>query len=268
MGTWKTSHPGVRPPSEIRADGHGERRLTRALGHHRKQQRLNQRVRRALWLGTRKPTYLQQAHRKLRQQPQQTDQPSNTRPLSLFYATPTFEALMIVLHQPPMSIPLDPLPGLFERRGGHRREQDPFQWFFSVGSLLFPDAHDPNCQGFLARSRLMAGWQERHLTKGQLQLGRTCWVPMSGWHLERTARLARKGSCEIQSILDLFLALLHTPILGRSYQKVGLCGLTGFCRRGTYPPPDLPHAPRRFPQQASQWSGPGVSRHRFRALLA
>ncbi len=70
MGARKTSHPGVRPPSEIRADGHGEGRLTRALGHHRQQQRLNHLMSRALWLGTRKSTYLHQAHRQWGQQPQ------------------------------------------------------------------------------------------------------------------------------------------------------------------------------------------------------
>src|SRR5438132_13889868 len=28
MGAWKTSHPGGRPPSEIRAHRHGQRRVT------------------------------------------------------------------------------------------------------------------------------------------------------------------------------------------------------------------------------------------------
>src|SRR5438128_2072853 len=96
-------------------------------------------------------------------------------------------------NQPPMSIPLDPLPGLFKRRGGNRGQQDPFQWLLSIFRLLFPDANDPHRHGVLARSRGISWWQERHLPKGKLQLGRTCLAPMAGWNLERTARLARPG---------------------------------------------------------------------------
>ena len=68
MGAWKTSHPGVRPPSEIRAHRHGGRRLTRALGQYCRQQRINHLVSRALWFGTRVATDLQQAHGKRGQQ--------------------------------------------------------------------------------------------------------------------------------------------------------------------------------------------------------
>src|SRR5258708_2350334 len=182
---------------------------------------------RALWLFTSIPTYLQQAHRQRGQQPQQTDQTINALQLPFLNTTPTFEALMIVLNQPPMLIPVDPLPGLFKRRGGNRGQQDPFQRLLSFWSLLFPNANDPNRHGVLACSRLIAGWQERHLPKGKLHLGRTCLVPMSGWNLKRTAGLARKGSGTRQRIRDLFFVLLHTPILGRPHQKVGLCGLTG-----------------------------------------
>jgi len=128
-------------------------------------------------------------------------------------------------NQPPMPIPVDPLPGLFKRRGGNRGQQDPFQRLLSFGSLLFPHANDPNHHGVLACTRLIAGWQERHLPKGQLHLGRTCLVPMSGGNLERTAGLARPGPCASQSIADLFLALLHTPILGVTHQKVRLGGM-------------------------------------------
>src|SRR5258708_29647656 len=138
---------------------------------------------------------------------------------------------MIVLNQPPMPIPVDPLPGLFKRRGGNRGQQDPFQRLLSFWSLLFPNANDPHRHGVLARSRLIAGWQERHLTKRQLELGRTPFTTMPGWNLKRTARLARKGSGTRQRIRDLFFVLLHTPILGRPHQKVGLCGLTGLKER-------------------------------------
>ena len=57
--------------------------------------------------------------------PEPPYQAINARPLPLFDATATFEAVMIVLHQPSMSIPLDPLPGLYKRGGGHRGHQDP-----------------------------------------------------------------------------------------------------------------------------------------------
>src|SRR6266704_3150143 len=113
--------------------------------------------------------------------------------------------------QPPMPIPVDSLPGLFERRGGHRREQDPFQWFFSFGSLLFPDANDPHRQRLLARARRVSRWQERQLPKGQLELRRTPRVTMPSRNLERTARLARPGPCLRQRVADLVFALLHTP---------------------------------------------------------
>src|SRR6266487_4099493 len=212
-------------------DSHRSRRLSRALGHYRQQQRLNHLVSRALGLGTRIFTDLHQAYGKWGQQPQQADQPVNGLQLPFFNAAPTFEALMIVLHQPSMSIPLDPLPGLFKRRGGYRGHQDPFQRLLAFGSLLFPDANDPHRHGVLARSRLMARWQERHLPKGKLQLGRTCWVSMSGGNLEWTAGLTRKGACTLQRIGDLCFVLLHTPILGRSHQKVGLGRLTGLKER-------------------------------------
>ncbi len=109
MGTRKTSHPGVRLLSEIRADSHRGRRVSRALCHHRQHQRLKHLVSWALGFGTRVSTDLQQAYGQRGQQTQQADQTVNGRPLPFFNATATFEALMIVFHQPPMSIPLDPL---------------------------------------------------------------------------------------------------------------------------------------------------------------
>ena len=45
---------------------------------------------------------------------------------------------------------------------------------------------------------------------------------MPGRNLERTACLARPGSCLRQRIADLVFARLHAPILGCSYQKVRL----------------------------------------------
>src|SRR5207248_10601443 len=59
------------------ADVHRGRRLSRTLGHHRQQQRLNHLVSRTLWFGTRIPTDLHQAYGKRGQQTQQTDQTVN-----------------------------------------------------------------------------------------------------------------------------------------------------------------------------------------------
>ncbi len=63
MGAWKTSHPGGLPPSEIRPHRHSQRRLTSALGQHGKPQRLNQRVRGALWVFPSAGTHLRTAAR-------------------------------------------------------------------------------------------------------------------------------------------------------------------------------------------------------------
>src|SRR5260221_5501054 len=161
---------------------HSDRRLTAALGQDRKHQRINDLRSRALWCFTSARTHLQQAHGKRGQQPQQTDQAINRLQLPLLNATPTFQALVIVLDQPPMSIPIDPLPGLFKRRGGNRGQQDPFQRLLGISRLLFPDAHDPHRHGVLARSRGISWWQERHLTKRQLELGRTPLATMPGWN--------------------------------------------------------------------------------------
>jgi len=178
------------------------------FGQDREHERLNHLVSRALWVFTSGGTYLQQAHSKRGQQTQQAYQASNRGPLSLLNATPTFEALMIILDEPTMPIPVHPLPGLFERRGGDRGEQNPFQRLLSFRGIFFPDAHDPHGQGVLARSWLMARWQERHLTKGKLQLGRTRRMTMPSRNLERTTRLAGPGARLRQRIGDLFLAHL------------------------------------------------------------
>jgi len=209
------------------ADGHRGRRVSRALGYHRKHQRLNHLVSWALWFGTRVATDLQQAYGQRGQQTQQAYQAVNTLQLSLFNATPTFETLVIVLGQPTMPIPVHPLPGLLERRGGHRGQQDPFQRLLAIWCLLFPDANDPRRHGIFAHSRLMAWGQERHLTKGKLQLGRACWVSMPGGNLKGTTRLTWPGPCSIQRIADLVFALLDAPILSCSHQKVRLRRLTG-----------------------------------------
>src|SRR6266849_7089214 len=248
------------------ADGHRGRRVSRALGHHRQHQRLNYLVSRALWLRTRERPDLQQAHRQRGQQSQQTDQTINGLQLPLLNTTATFEALMIVLNQPAMLIPVDPLPRLFERGGGHRGQQDPFQRLLAFWSLLFPDANDPHGQGLLARSRLMAWGQERHLTKGNLELGRTSFVTMPGWNLERTARLARPGSGTIQSMRELFFALLDAPILGRSHQKVRLRRLTGLKEREHIRTPisDMhPHACRLRCPNALHLAYPDIGFARF-----
>ena len=132
-------------------------------------------------------------------------------PLPFLDATPTFETLVIVLDKPPMPIPVHPLPRLFERRGRDRGKPQPFQGLLGISRLLFPNANDPHGQRLLARSRLIAGWQERHLTKGKLEVGRMPRVTMPSRNLERTVRLARPGSCLRKLILDLFLALLYAP---------------------------------------------------------
>src|SRR6266700_1206658 len=212
-------------------DSHRSRRLSRALGHYRQQQRLNHLVSRALGLGTRIFTDLHQAYGKWGQQPQQADQPVNALQLPFFHATPTFDALMIVLHEPALSIPRDPLPGLFQRCGGPRGHQDPFQRLLASGSLFFPDANDPHRHGVLARSWLIAWGQERHLPTVKLQLGRTCLAPMSGWNLKWMTGLTRPRSCLRQRVRDLCFILLHPPILGRSHQKVRLGRLTGLKER-------------------------------------
>src|SRR5207247_1494787 len=142
--------------------------------------------------------------------------------LPLLNATPTFEALMIVLDQPPMPIPVHPLPRLFERGGGHRGQQQPFQRLLAFWSFLFPHTNDPHRQRLLARSWLMTRWQERHLPKGQLELCTPLLMTMPSGKLQHTARLARKGAGLRQRIRDLFLAFLHAPILGGSHQKVRL----------------------------------------------
>jgi hypothetical protein len=135
-------------------------------------------------------------------------------------APATFEAVMIVLHQLARSIPLDPLPGMFKRRGGQRGEPDPFQRLLSRCHLFFPDADDPHRQRLLARSRGVSRWQERHLTKGKLKLGRTPQASMLCKNLERAAGLAGPGSRPRQCITHLFLARLYTPILHGPHQKV------------------------------------------------
>ena len=208
------------------AQRHGGRQLTTTLGQDRKHQRINHLVSRALWVFTSGRTYLQQAHGKRGQQTQQAYQAVNTLQLPLLDATPAFETWVIVLDQPSMPIPVHALPRLFERGGRDRGQQDPFQRLLSFWSRLFPDTNDPNRQGLLARSRLMARWQERHLTKGKLEPGRTPLMTMPSWNLERTARLARPGPCAHQRIRDLFFALLDAPILGRSDQKLRLRRLT------------------------------------------
>ena len=80
-----------------------------------------------------------------------------------------------------------------------------------VFRLLFPDTSNPHVQGLLACAWLVAGWQERHLPKGKLQLGRTRLATMPGGNLDQTARLARKGAGLRQRTADLVFALLHAP---------------------------------------------------------
>jgi hypothetical protein len=81
-------------------------------------------------------------------------------------------------------------------------------------------------KGSLLARGACARWQERHLPKGKLQLGRTRRMTMASRNLERTTRLAGKGPCLRQRIADLFLAFLYASILGRTYQKVRLRRLT------------------------------------------
>src|SRR6266516_4446272 len=141
------------------AHRHGQRRPASALGQHGQHHRLNYLVSRALWVFPSAGTHLQQAHGQRGQQTQQAYQAINGLQWPLLNATPTFKALMIVLDQPLMPIPVHSLPRLFERRGGNRGQQDPFQRLLAFWGLLFPHTNDPHRQRLLARSWLMAGWQ-------------------------------------------------------------------------------------------------------------
>src|SRR2546423_3764599 len=84
--------------------------------------------------------------------PKPPDQTVNARPLPFFHAIPTCEALVIVLDQPTVSIPVHPLPGLFKRRGRNRGKIHPFQRLLGISRLFFPDANDPHGQRLLAGS--------------------------------------------------------------------------------------------------------------------
>src|SRR5215469_6454961 len=149
-GSVPDSHPGVPLPSEIRAHRHGGRRLPTALGQDGKHQRLNDLVSRTLWIFTLQRTDLQQAYSQRRQQAQQAHQAVNRLQLPVLNATATFQALLIVLRQPAVPIPVHPLPGLFERGGRDRGKPDPFQRLLAYGSLLLPDADDPHVHGVAA----------------------------------------------------------------------------------------------------------------------
>jgi hypothetical protein len=85
--------------------------------------------------------------------PESPDQAVNRSPLPFFHATPALKAVVILLDQPPMPIPVYTLPCLFERRRGDRGKPHPFQQPFGISRLLFPDANDPHGQGLLAHSR-------------------------------------------------------------------------------------------------------------------
>jgi hypothetical protein len=165
----------------------------------------------ALWHFAGTGTHLQQAYSKRGQPAQQAHQAVNTLPLPFFEAASAFEALMIVLDQPTVPLPVHALPGLFERRGGHRGQQKPFPCFLTFWSLLLPHTDDPNGEGIFACSWLIARGQEGHLINGHLDLGRTCFVPLSSGNVQRTALLARPRAGASQSLVDLFLAALYAP---------------------------------------------------------
>ena len=169
--------------------------------------------------------------------PEPPHQTVNRGPLPLLNATPAFQAWMIVLDQPPMPIPVHALPRLFERRGGDRGQQDPFQRLLAFRCLLFPHTNDPHRQRLLARSRLLAWWQERQLPKGQLELRPALLMTMPSGKLQHMARRARKGAGLRQRRANLFLAFLHAPILGRSHQKVRLRRATRLEEREHIRPP-------------------------------
>ena len=105
---------------------------------------------------------------------------------------------------------------------GSEVEPEPFQRRLPIWGLLFPDPNDPHCHWFLARSRLLTRGQERQRPTGELELSRTPRMSMPGWQLERTARLARPGPGLGQRIADRCVVALHTPVLGRPDQKMGL----------------------------------------------
>ena len=134
----------------------------------RKHQRLNHFVSRTLFSSRAEPRTCNKRTASGDSKPEPPDQAVNRLQLPFFHATATFEALVIILDQPPMPIPVHTLPCLFECRGGDRGQQDPFQRLLGISRMLFPDADDPQGQGLLACSRLIAWWQECHLTKGKL----------------------------------------------------------------------------------------------------
>lgn len=97
--------------------------------------------------------------------PEPPDQAVNGLQLPLFDATPTFQALVIILDQPPMPIPVHALPRLFERRGGNRGHQQPFQRFLSALRACSSQTRMTHTlKGSLPVRGACAWWQERHLT--------------------------------------------------------------------------------------------------------
>ena len=194
----------MRPPSEIRAHRHGQRRGCQcALANTASIARLNQRVRRvALGLPEHRhaPAYRRTARGDNR--PGHPYQAINARPLPLFDATATFEAVMRVFHQTSMSIPLDPL-GILVQASWWA------PWVTKIPVLrLLATRRACSSQtrityivtGSLPARGACARWQERHLPTGKLELGRTRLATMPGGNLERTARQARAcGSSELIS---------------------------------------------------------------------
>ena len=140
-------------------------------------------------------------------------------------------------HHPAVFIPLDSLPGLLERRGGHRGQQNPFQGLFPGRRLLFPHSNGPYLQRFFPEPLLEARRQDGQRTKGELHHRRASRSSMAGRHLQRSAGLRRPGPYLVKQVRCQPLFWLEPSVLTRSYQKMGLCRLARLKERKHICPP-------------------------------
>ena len=113
--------------------GHQRGSLIGLCSYHCKELGIEHLTSATLRLSTCQVAQLQQTDGQRRQQAQQADQTIDTLHLALFETASGFQTLVIVFYNPAMLIPSHPLPSLFERCGGDRGQQNPFQGFFSSG---------------------------------------------------------------------------------------------------------------------------------------
>jgi hypothetical protein len=67
--------------------------------------------------------------------------------LALLNVASSLETLMIVFDNPTCSVPIDPLPRLFDGLDWHGGEFDPFERLNSISRHFFPHTHDPGFDG-------------------------------------------------------------------------------------------------------------------------